>query len=86
VLSLLTTGDRMPRLSLPVGGRIDFAKVHDPTRAALITELDGEERCEEFFAGWRSCTADKGYETLEYEVTASYARTARQKASLYSRM
>src|SRR5690606_17193873 len=42
VLSLLT--NRRPDAEIEaclVGDRIDFAKVHDPTRAALITELGG---------------------------------------------
>lgn len=52
------------------GGKIDFARVPEPRRAALIAELGGERDCEEFLGQLQIMHSDKGYETLEHEVNA----------------
>lgn len=70
-LSLLT--NRRPDAEIEAylaGGKIDFAKVPDPRRAALIAELGGEKNCEEFLGRLQVTHSDKGYETLEHEVNA----------------
>lgn len=70
-LSLLT--NRRPDADIEAclaGGKIDFAKVSDPRRSALITELGGETNCEEFLGRLQITHSDKGYETLEHEVDA----------------
>jgi hypothetical protein len=51
-------------------GKIDFAKVADPRRVALITELGGNKNCEEFLGRLQIMHSDQGYETLEHEVDA----------------
>jgi hypothetical protein len=70
-LSLLT--NRRPDAEIEsclAGGKIDFAKVPDPRRAALIAELRSEKDCEEFLGRLQITHSDKGYETLEHEVNA----------------
>ena len=70
-LSLLT--NRRPDADIEAclaGGKIDFAKVSDPRRSALITELGSEKNCEEFLGRLQITHSDKGYETLEHEVNA----------------
>lgn len=52
------------------GDKIDFAKISDPRRAALIAELGSEKNCEEFLGRLQITHSDKGYETLEHEVNA----------------
>lgn len=69
--SLLT--NRRPDAEIEVclaGDKLDFAKVPDPRREALIAELGDEKNCEEFFRGLHISHSDKGYETLEHEVNA----------------
>lgn len=70
-LSLLT--NRRPDSEIEAclaGGKIDFAKVPDPRRAAVIAELGGKKDCEDFLGRLEITHSDKGYETLEYEVNA----------------
>ncbi|AZF33395.1 Methyl-accepting chemotaxis protein I (serine chemoreceptor protein) [Pseudomonas sp. R4-35-07] len=70
-LSLLT--NRRPDAEIEAclaGSKIDFAKVPDPRRAALIAELGGEADCEDFLGRLQITHSDKGYETLEHEVDA----------------
>lgn len=51
-------------------GKIDFAKVANPRRAALLAELGGDKNCEEFLGRLLIMHSDKGYETLEHEIDA----------------
>ncbi len=70
-LSLLT--NRRPNAEVEAclaGGKINFAKVPEPRRAALVAELGGEKNCAEFFDRLQVTHSDKGYETLEHEVNA----------------
>lgn len=70
-LSLLT--NRRPDADIEaclIGGKIDFAKVPNPRRVALIAELGGEKNCEEFFSRLQIEHSDTGYETLEHEIHA----------------
>lgn len=70
-LSLLT--NRRPDAEIEAclaGGKIDFAKVPELRRAALIAELGSEKSCEEFLGRLQITHSDKGYETLEHEVNA----------------
>lgn len=70
-LSLLT--NRRPDADIEAcltGDKIDFAKIPDPRRTALIAELGGENNCSDFFGRLQVMHSDKGYETLEHEVNA----------------
>lgn len=70
-ISLLT--NRRPDAEIEAclaGGKIDFAKVANPRRAALIAELGGDKNCEDFLGRLLIMHSDKGYETLEHEVDA----------------
>ncbi|WP_257217533.1 ATP-binding protein [Pseudomonas syringae] len=70
-LSLLT--NRRPDAEIEaclVGGKIDFSKVANPRRAALITELGSDKNCKEFLGQLLIMHSDKGYETLEHEIDA----------------
>lgn len=70
-LSLLT--NRRPDAEVEaclVGDKIDFTKVPDPRRAALIAELGDEKNCEEFLGRLQIMHSDMGYETLEQEINA----------------
>ncbi|GIX50840.1 NACHT domain-containing protein [Sphaerotilus sulfidivorans] len=70
-LSLLT--NRRPDADIEAclsGDKIDFAKIPDPRRTALIAELDGENNCSDFFGRLQVMHSDKGYETLEHELNA----------------
>jgi len=70
-LSLLT--NRQPDAEIEAclaGGKLDFAKVPDPRREALIAALGGEKDCDEFFGRLQIAHSDKGYETLEHDVDA----------------
>ncbi|GAB2712696.1 ATP-binding protein [Halomonas garicola] len=51
-------------------GRISFAKIPEPTRSKVITELGSTENCEAFFGQLRIRHSDKGYIKLEHEVDA----------------
>lgn len=50
--------------------KISFAKIPEPTRSKLITELGSDLDCEEFFGQLRIQHSDKGYVALEQEVDA----------------
>lgn len=56
------------------GGRIDFAKVPEPRRSALLAELGDEMKCEAFFSQLQVLHSDKGFESLEREVDARLHR------------
>ena len=56
------------------GGKIDFAKVPEPRRSALIAELGDEKKCEAFFSQLQVLHSDKGFESLEHEVDARLHR------------
>jgi hypothetical protein len=51
-------------------GKISFAKVPEPTRTRLVTELGTVEGCERFFSQLHIRHSDKGYAQLEHEVAA----------------
>lgn len=51
-------------------GRISFAKIPEPTRSKVITELGSTENCEAFFGQLHIRHSDKGYIKLEHEVDA----------------
>lgn len=56
------------------GGKIDFAKVPEPRRSALIAELGDEKKCEAFFSQLQVFHSDKGFESLEHDVDAQLHR------------
>jgi len=56
------------------GGKIDFAKVPDPRRSALLAELGDEMKCEAFFSQLQVLHSDKSFELLENEVDARLHR------------
>lgn len=71
VLSLKT--NRRPDAEIEVclaGGKIDFAKVPELWRSAVIAELGDEKKCKAFFSQLQILHSDKGFESLEYEVDA----------------
>lgn len=52
------------------GDKISFAKVSEPKRSELITELGSVEDCEVFFNQLLIRHSDKGYIELEHEIDA----------------
>ncbi|WP_313606508.1 ATP-binding protein [Comamonas jiangduensis] len=75
VLSLKT--NRRPDAEIEAcltGGKIDFDKVPEQRRSALIAELGDEKKCEAFFSQLQVFHSDKGFESLEHEVDARLHR------------
>lgn len=71
VLSLKT--NRRPDAEIEaclVGGKISFAKIPEPRRTELISELGDDRKCEAFFNQLQIFHSDKGFESLEYEIDA----------------
>lgn len=67
------TTNRRPNAAIEAcleNGRISFAKIPDPTRSKVITELGSAENCEAFFGELRIRHSDKGYMNLEHELDA----------------
>lgn len=53
-----------------VGGKISFAKIPEPRRTEVLSELGDERKCEAFFSQLQIVHSDKGFESLEHEIDA----------------
>lgn len=54
-----------------VGGKISFAKIPEPRRTEVLSELGEEEsKCKAFFNELQIIHSDKGFESLEHEIDA----------------
>lgn len=53
-----------------VGGKISFAKIPEPRRTEVLSELGDESKCEAFFRQLQIVHSDKGFESLEHEIDA----------------
>jgi hypothetical protein len=53
-----------------VGGKISFAKIPEPRRTEVLSELGDDRKCEAFFNQLQIVHSDKGFESLEHEIDA----------------